>query len=70
MTGGRERTTPRSSSPLGDPPYQGVLVTPFEELGVGDLSEAVFEIEEEVGSSVAFRFTEEGVTVRKIYSFQ
>jgi YidC/Oxa1 family membrane protein insertase len=46
-----------------------VLVTPFEELGLGDLSEAVFEIEEEVGSTIAFRFAAEGVTVRKVYSY-
>jgi YidC/Oxa1 family membrane protein insertase len=54
----------------GNPPHQPVLVTPFEEVGIGDLSEAIFEVEEDVGSTVAFRYTEEGVTVRKVYSFQ
>ena len=54
----------------GDPPYEQVLTTPFEELGVGNLSEAIFEVEEEVGSTIAFRFTKEGVTVRKVYGFR
>jgi YidC/Oxa1 family membrane protein insertase len=54
----------------GDPPNEGVFVTPFQELGIGDLSRAVFEVEEEFGSKIAFRFTDKGITVRKIYSFR
>ena len=54
----------------GNPPNQRVLVTPFEELGVGDLSKAIFEVEEEFGSSIAFRFTDKGITVRKVYTFR
>ncbi|MBW1687695.1 MAG: membrane protein insertase YidC [Deltaproteobacteria bacterium] len=54
----------------GDPPNQRVLVTPFEELGIGDLSKAIFEVEDELGLSIAFRFTDKGITVRKVYSFR
>ena len=54
----------------GNPPNERVLVTPFEELGIGDLSKAVFEVEEELGLNIAFRFTDKGITVRKVYSFR
>jgi YidC/Oxa1 family membrane protein insertase len=54
----------------GDPPHERALVTPFEELGLGDLSKAVFEVEEELGARVAFRFSKDGITVRKIYTFR
>jgi YidC/Oxa1 family membrane protein insertase len=47
-----------------------VLVTPFEELELGDLSETVFELEQDIGLSVAFRFAAHGVTVRKVYNFR
>ena len=54
----------------GDPPYDRVLTTPFEELGIGNLSDAIFEVDEDVDSTVAFHLTKEGVTVRKVYRFQ
>jgi YidC/Oxa1 family membrane protein insertase len=54
----------------GDAPNQRVLVTPFEELGIGDLSKAIFEVKEELDSSISFRFTDRGITVQKIYSFR
>lgn len=54
----------------GEPPYERVLTTSFEELGIGDLSEAIFEVDEELGSSIAFHFTKEGLTVRKVYHFR
>jgi len=54
----------------GDPPDARGLVTPFEELGLGDLSKVAFEVEDETGSTFAFRFTKDGVTVRKIYTFR
>jgi YidC/Oxa1 family membrane protein insertase len=43
------------------------LATPFTELGLGDLSNAVFEIENEDESGVAFRYRANGVTVRKSF---
>jgi YidC/Oxa1 family membrane protein insertase len=43
------------------------LVTPFDELGIGDLSNTVFEVESEDASSVTFRHDARGVTVRKTY---
>jgi YidC/Oxa1 family membrane protein insertase len=46
------------------------LTTPFRELGLGDLSQAVFELEREDGRTFVFRYTKSGVTVRKTYVFQ
>ncbi len=46
------------------------LTTPFRELGLGDLSQAVFELEREDGRTFAFRYTKGGVTVRKTYVFR
>jgi YidC/Oxa1 family membrane protein insertase len=48
-------------------PVETTLVTPFRELGIGDLSNAVFEIENEDESSVAFRYRANGITVRKSF---
>ena len=45
------------------------LATPFEELGLGDLSRVEFRVEEVGPLEYAFRFTRNGVTVRKIYTF-
>jgi YidC/Oxa1 family membrane protein insertase len=53
----------------GNAPLDGTLATPFDELGFGDLSEAIFELERENESTFAFRFTRDGVTVRKTYVF-
>jgi YidC/Oxa1 family membrane protein insertase len=46
------------------------LTTPFRELGLGDLSQAVFQLEREDGRTVVFRYTSSGVTVRKTYTFR
>jgi YidC/Oxa1 family membrane protein insertase len=43
------------------------LATPFEELGVGDLSEALFEVESADEDAVVFVLTRGGVRVRKTY---
>jgi YidC/Oxa1 family membrane protein insertase len=49
-------------------PVETTLLTPFLELGLGDLSHAVFEVESEDEAGVRFRYSHNGVTVRKIYS--
>jgi len=49
-------------------PVETTLLTPFLELGLGDLAQAVFEIESQDETSVSFRYSRNGVTVRKIYS--
>jgi YidC/Oxa1 family membrane protein insertase len=46
-----------------------VGATPFEELGVGSLRDAAFEVESEDDRSVTFVFARGGVRVRKHYRF-
>ena len=46
-----------------------VGATPFEELGIGNLSGAQFEIEDEDSRSVTFALTRDDITVRKYYRF-
>ena len=48
-------------------PVGTTLLTPFLELGLGDLAQAVFEVESEDERTVAFRYRHSGVTVRKTY---
>lgn len=50
-----------------DPP-QTTLLTPMLELGLGDLSQAIFDVESEDETGVRFRYSHSGVTVRKIYT--
>lgn len=50
-----------------DEAFEVTLATPFSELGLGDLSNAVFEIESEDHSGVAFRYRANGITVRKSF---
>jgi len=45
------------------------LVTPFTELGIGDFGNRVFEIVSEDGSTVSFEARENGVTLRKTFTF-
>ena len=55
-----------------DGPATAIAVTPFRELGIGDLSRASWEIEPSKasdGKQVAFRLTRDGVIIRKTYSF-
>ncbi|MEE2664769.1 MAG: membrane protein insertase YidC [Myxococcota bacterium] len=56
---------------LIDSPAGGLQVgaTPFEELGIGNLREAQFEVEEQDSRSVTFALTRDGITVRKHYRF-
>ncbi|HXK24881.1 MAG TPA: membrane protein insertase YidC [Myxococcota bacterium] len=52
-----------------DGPATSIAVTPFRELGLGDLSRASWEIERSDTKQVVFRFARDGVTIRKTYSF-
>jgi YidC/Oxa1 family membrane protein insertase len=45
------------------------LATPFTELGIGDFANRVFEVVSEDGSSVSFEARENGVTLRKTFTF-
>ena len=46
------------------------LVTPFSELGIGDLADRVFEVVGEGTSSVSFETRENSVTIRKTFTFE
>jgi YidC/Oxa1 family membrane protein insertase len=46
-----------------------VLGTPFQELGLGNLGEASFELVADDGEQVVFQLVRGGVTVRKTYTF-
>ncbi len=68
------RVTPAPDSPsivltTGQPPFEAALVTPFRELGIGDLSRVPFAVERYDDHSVAFRVEREGVRIRKIFEF-
>jgi len=66
------RVTPAPDSPLvalTTGQSEHALVTPFRELGVGDLSQAGFTVEHADAQSVAFYLEREGVRVRKVYDF-
>ena len=45
------------------------LTTPFTELGIGDFANRVFEVVSEDGSTVSFEARENGVTLRKTFTF-
>jgi YidC/Oxa1 family membrane protein insertase len=54
----------------GSPPFDRALATPFTELGGGDLTEAVFEVEREAPHELVLRHTRNGVSVRKTFAFR
>ena len=43
--------------------------TPFRELGVGDLSREIWQVEDQNGDSVVFRLERAGLELRKTYTF-
>src|SRR5262245_8154859 len=47
----------------------GALLTPFQELGIGDLSRTAFAVERSDERGAAFLFEKNGVRVRKVYEF-
>lgn len=54
----------------GVPPLETALLTPFRELGLGDLSNAIWEVESESNSEIMFAFSQGGITIRKTYQFE
>jgi YidC/Oxa1 family membrane protein insertase len=65
-TGKAEGHEPIVMTMVGEP-VETTLLTPFTELGIGDLSNVTFEIESEDASGVTFRHSANGITVRKSY---
>ena len=66
-----EYTDPKGARVLmvPEPSHVGPLaVTPFLELGLGDLSQAIWRIEERNANSIAFSREQDGVALRKVYS--
>lgn len=53
----------------GRAPFDRAWVTPFEELGLGDLSQAVFELEARDGLRFSFRHVRDHVSVTKEFRF-
>ncbi len=49
------------------PAYEGVLTTSFEELGLGDLSRALYEVERSGDQETTFVLRRGGVVIRKTY---
>jgi YidC/Oxa1 family membrane protein insertase len=54
----------------GEAPYDRAGVTPFPELGLGDLSQAAWQVESEEPDGASFVLTRGGVTVRKTWRFK
>jgi YidC/Oxa1 family membrane protein insertase len=52
------------------PPYRLNLTTPFSELGLGDLSEAVYEVESASATEVTFLLRRGEIEIRKRYASQ
>jgi YidC/Oxa1 family membrane protein insertase len=65
-TGKADGRKPILMTTVGEP-VETTLTTPFSELGLGDLSKAIFEIENEDQNGVAFRYSANGITVRKSF---
>lgn len=53
-----------------DPDSEVALATPFESLGHGDLSQAAYELDRRGSRELVFTREEQGVRVRKTYSFE
>jgi YidC/Oxa1 family membrane protein insertase len=54
----------------GDPPHAGGLGTPFDELGFGDLTQQVFQLEQPGPEEWTFRYEQDGVRVLKTFAFE
>ncbi len=68
------RESSDAESPLvelitGQAPTRTALVTPFEELGIGDMSTRVFQVVDQDHDRVVFETTERDITVRKTFTF-
>ncbi|MBW2692981.1 MAG: membrane protein insertase YidC, partial [Deltaproteobacteria bacterium] len=65
-----EPAAPRINLVTGMEAGKVSLATPFTELGIGDFANRVFEVVSEDGSSVSFEASENGVTLRKTFTFE
>jgi len=65
-----DRAAPTIDLATGGAAGRPSLVTPFSELGIGDLANRVFEVAREDISSVSFETRENSVTIRKTYTFE
>jgi YidC/Oxa1 family membrane protein insertase len=54
----------------GQPPHEAVAVTPFVELGFGDLGQAVWEVEAQDSGGASFVLERQGVRLRKHWRFE
>jgi YidC/Oxa1 family membrane protein insertase len=64
-----DKDSPRIELTTGQAPFDTALVTPFNELGLGDFSQYAFQVLSEEPAGVSFEATEAGITIRKTYSF-
>ncbi|MFP8878030.1 MAG: membrane protein insertase YidC [Myxococcota bacterium] len=62
-------TSPHVQLITGEAPARTALVTPFEELGLGDLSARVFQIVDRDLDRVVFETTDRDITIRKTFTF-
>ncbi len=53
----------------GEEPWAVSLLSPFEELGLGDLSNELFELEQVGENSFTFLLRRDGIAIRKTYVF-
>ena len=65
-----DRAAPNIDLVTGAAAEKPSLVTPFSELGIGDLADRVFEVVREDVSSVSFETSENDVTIRKTFTFE
>ena len=65
-----DRAAPSIDLVTGGAAGRPSLVTPFSELGIGDLANRVFEVAREDISSVSFETRENSITIRKTYTFE
>jgi len=63
-------SSPRIVLTTGKAPFANALATPLRELGLGDLSEAPFQIDEVDAREVTFSLERNGIRLRKSYSFE
>jgi len=62
--------SPQVELVTGEDPNRTLMVTPLEELGLGDLSQRVFKVVEHDHGLVVFETTQRQITVRKTFTFQ
>jgi YidC/Oxa1 family membrane protein insertase len=61
--------SPQIELTTGEMPFKTTVTTPFEELGLGSLANRTFRVTAEDFGSVAFEYEQDGITIRKGFSF-